>query len=392
MRLAFVIQRYGLEIGGGAEELCRQVVERLAAEHQIEVLTTCAQDYNTWTNAYPAGEDRVNGVLVHRFPVIQPREATFGERSARLFHRPHTLQDELDWLTAQGPLAPDLLRYVATHRFDYDAFAFSTYVYPPAAMGTRLVADRALLMPNAHDEPPIYLDMYKGLFHAPRAIAYNTAEEKELLEDLFGIGYIPSEVIGIGIDTPAAVNPEAFRHKFNLTTPYLLYVGRVSPSKHCDLLIDDFIRYKTQHPDQLSLVFIGREEIEMPERDDIISLGFLSEEDKYNAMAGATLLMLPSKYESLSIVTLESFALGTPVLCEGSGQVMRGHCLRSNAGLFYANFSEFEASLSLLLGNLTLRHKMGQNGRQYIQQHYTWSQVIEKYNRLFTYIKDHPWF
>jgi len=391
MHIAFVVQRYGFEVSGGAELNCRQVVERLPPEFQVEVLTTCAQDYVTWENVYPPGLDTVNGILVRRFPTNRTREANFGARSAWLYSHPHTLQDELDWLHAQGPVVPELLHYITEHRSDYDAFVFFTYIYYPTARGLRLVADRALLVPTVHDEPAVYLDMYKSLFHAPRALIYNTVEEKALLEELFGVEYIPNEVVGVGITVPDHLDAESFRRRYDITAPYVVYAGRVSVSKNCQVLLDYFVRYKATHPGPLTLVLVGHVEISIPKRPDIVALGFVSDEDKFNALAGAELFLLPSKFESLSIAFLESLAVGTPVLCEGTSAVLRGHCLRSNAALYYLNYPEFEASLELLLGNPRLRHLLGQKGKQYVQRTYTWDRVIQKYRRLLTGVVRTPW-
>jgi glycosyltransferase involved in cell wall biosynthesis len=383
-RVAFVVQRYGLEVSGGGELHCRQVVERLSPEFEIEVLTTCAQDYVTWENVYPEGIDIVNGIPVRRFPNTHTREEKFGTRSARLFGRPHTLQDELDWLHAQGPVAPGLLRYISEHHFAHDAFVFFTYIYYPTVLGLRLVADRALLVPTAHDESPIYLNIYQALFHSPRAVLYNSFEEKQFLEDLFGIEYIPGEVVGVGVDVPRRIEPGVFRQRYDVRAPYLVYVGRVSHSKNCAELLDYFVRYKDAHPEPLVLVLVGRVEIPIPERDDIISLGFVPDEDKFNAIAGAELLLMPSKLESLCIAFLESMAMGTPVLCDGTSAVLRGHCLRSNAGLYYLNYPEFEVSLELMLNNQGLCKLMGRKGKQYVKNNYSWDRVINKYRRLLS--------
>ncbi len=390
-RVAFVVQRYGLEVSGGAELLCRQVVERLAPSLDIEVLTTCAQDYVTWENAYPAGLDTVNGIPVRRFPNIRTREERFGERSAWLYSHRHSLQDEWDWLEAQGPVAPELLHYIADHRTDYAAMVFFTYIYYPTALGLRLATERALFVPTAHDEPPIYLNIYQALFHAPRAILYNTVEEREFLIDLFGIDYIPGDVVGVGVDVPEQVDAAAFRQQYGLQVPYVTYVGRISPSKSCDVMIDHFVRYKKSHPGPLTLLLVGRSEIPIPERPDIVTLGFVSDEDKFNAIAAAELFLLPSKLESLSMVFLESLALGTPVLCDGHSPVLRGHCLRSNAGLYYNDYAEFEAALELLLGNQRLRQAMALRGPAYVRRHYTWAQVLEKYQSMIDQVARSAW-
>lgn len=391
MSIAFVVQRYGLEVSGGAELHCRQVVEHLRSEFDIHVLTTCAQDYVTWENVYPPGLDAVNGIPVRRFPTTVTREKAFGDRSGQLFGRPHRLQDEMDWLYAQGPIAPGLLEHIARHHLDYDAFVFFTYIYYPTALGLRLVADRALLVPTAHDEPAIHLDVYKALFHAPRALIYNTIEERVFLENLFGIGHIPGAVVGVGVDVPERVDLESFRRKNDLGTPYVVYLGRVSKSKSCDRLLKYFVRYKERRRGPLQLVLVGRAEIPIPKRADIKGLGFVSEEDKFRALAGAELLLLPSQFESLSIVFLESLAMGTPVLCSGGSAVLRGHCLRSNGAIYYRNYAEFEASLELLLNSPDLRQAMGENGRAYVGRYYTWDRVVREYSHMLSQVVQNPW-
>lgn len=391
MKIAFVVQRYGLEVSGGAELHCRQVVEHLPSAFDIEVLTTCAQDYVTWENAYPPGVARVNGIPVRRFPTVCTREEGFGDRSARLFGRPHTFQDELDWLYAQGPVSPGLLEYIAEHHLSYDAFVFFTYIYYPTALGLRLAADRALLAPTAHDEPPIYLDIYKALFHAPRAFIYNTIEERAFLENLFGIAHVPGEVVGVGVEVPDRVNLESFREKYDIHTPYVVYLGRVSESKNASQLLDYFGRYKARQPGPLTLVLVGRTEIPIPRRSDIRAVGFVPEEDKFSALSGAEVFVLPSQFESLSIVFLESLAMGTPVLCNGASAVLRGHCLRSNAALYYLNYPEFETSLEVLLNNPRLRQGMGERGRDYVERSYTWHRVVQKYRRLLSEVVEKPW-
>jgi len=390
-KIAFVVQRYGLEVNGGAELHCRQVVEHLALDFEIEVLTTCARDYTTWENAYPAGVDKVNGIQVRRFPTLGPREAEFGARSARLYGHPHTLRHEWDWLLAQGPVTPDLLHYLAAHHLDYEAFVFFTYIYYPTALGLRLVADRALLVPTAHDEPPIYLDLYKALFHAPRVMLYNTVEEQQFLAELFEVDYIPGEVVGVGIEVPVVKEPAAFRARWDISTPYVIYVGRVSHSKSCDTLIDYFVQYKATHPAPLTLVLVGQVELPLPQRPDIVAVGFVSEEEKFQAMAGAELFLLPSKFESLSMVFLESLALGVPVLTEGHSPVLRGHCLRSNAALYYATYPEFEASLQLLLAKPRLRQTLGARGKDYVRRNYSWEQVVNKYRYWLRYVSTNLW-
>ncbi len=392
-RVAFVVSRYGTEVSGGAETHCRLNVEHLAPEYDIEIITTCAQDYMTWDNVYAPGLDDVNGIPVIRFPNIASRAADFSKRTDWIVSHPHTLRDESDWFNAQGPHSPALIEYILQRRDDFDAFVFVGYLYYPTVYGLRLLPEKSLLMPTAHDEAYIYFKWFQAMFSAPRGFIYNTPEEKHLIEDIFGVDHIPNAIVGVGIDVPLNVDGARFHQQAGIDTPYVYYGGRLSHSKNCQELLDFFIGYKDARPDvPLNLVLTGTAEFPVPERDDILSLGFLTDaQKKDDVMAGALAFILPSKLESLSLVTLESMALGTPVLCNGTSDVLRGHCLRSNAGLFYDTFDEFAASLDILRKTPRLRALMGENGRQYVAQNYTWQLVIEKYRRMIDMVVAEPW-
>lgn len=130
------------------------------------------------------------------------------------------------------------------------------------------------------------------------------------------------------------------------------------------------------------LVFMGKAAMKIPDRPDIRMLGFVSDEDKINGMSAATILMMPSLMESLSIVTLEAWSVGTPVMVNGDCAVLRGHCSRSNGGLYYTDYDEFEACLDLLLENRALAENLGKNGKKYIQQNYQWDVIDKKLMRI----------
>jgi glycosyltransferase involved in cell wall biosynthesis len=391
MRIAFVIQRYGLEVAGGSEAHCRQVVERLAQHYEIEIITTCAKDYWTWENAYPAGTTQVNGITVHRFPTLRPRAADFSQFSARIFGQPHTLQQEYQWLYDQGPVAPELLTYIAAHSHDYAVFIFFTYIYYTAALGLRLVPDRALLIPTAHDEPPIYFDLYKALFHSARGILFNTLEERAFVHSLFGNEYIPHEIVGVGVDVPENRAGDRFRQKYGIDRPYLLYVGRIVSSKGCDELMDYFVRFKAQTATDLQLVLAGHPEMTIPDTADIRYLGYVSDEDKFDAMSGAVAVLSPGRYESLSMIALESWMVERPVICNAASPVVAGLCRRSNGGLYYQNQAEFGEIAQLLLRQPNLQQRLGQNGRRFVAETYAWDIVIEKYVRMIEMVQQHEW-
>lgn len=387
MKVAFVVQRYGIEVNGGAELHCRQVAERMAKYWDVEVLTTCALDYMTWQNVYPPGLTAVNGVCVRRFPVDAPRDVpAFNRLSAMVFAGGAGRADELEWMKAQGPSSAGLLDHLHRHGHDYHFFIFFTYLYASTFFGLPLVASRSALVPTAHDEPPIYLDIYDRLFRLPKALIFNTPEEREFVNRRFGTHHILQDVIGVGLEEPSDFSADRFldTHREQLEgKDFVLYAGRLDESKGCRELFSHFVRFRDdrgEHP--LKLVLIGSIFMEIPKHPDILYLGFVSEREKFDAMVASKVVLVPSPYESLSMVALEAWQLGKPVLANGTCGVLRGQCIRSNAGLWYADYAEFREALALLLRDPQLRVRLGASGSVFVRRFYDWTLVESKYLRL----------
>lgn len=426
MKLAFVVQRYGAEILGGSEYHCRLIAERLATRHDVEVLTTCARDYITWKNEYPEGNDRIKGVTVRRFPVAAPRDiAAFNQFSDWIFHHPHSREDELKWLEMQGPWSPALKDYLTKHYRSYDALIFFTYLYAPTVLGLKVDPGRSILVPTAHDEPAIHLGIYKEMFRLPAAMAYNTEVERQFLKTRFEIGAVAEEVVGCGVDLlpwgdqappstddrddrkRAAPIAEAmgldepgssrgedeqppshlvqrgvrFQRRHRLHGQFLLYGGRIDPGKGCEELLEYFTSYKEQDGDA-DLVLMGAKLMQLPEVPWVKFAGLLSERERLEALEAATIVVAPSPFESLSLLTLEAMAVGTPVLVNGHSDVLVEHCKRSNAGLWYNDRDEFVECTKLLLADARLRRTMGRNGKEYVKREYRWEAIMAKYDRL----------
>jgi len=395
-RLAFVVQRYGLEVNGGAELYCRQVSERLTSYYEVEVITTCAIDHVTWRNEYPPGVQELNGVTVRRFSVDRPRHPRFFYHLSRLTYAWRTkrgflrhLQPFLEerWMRAQGPYSSTLLRHLSQHQEDYHVLIFFTYLYCTTYYGLPRVASRALLVPTAHDEPPIYLDIFRKVFNTPRGILYNTLEEQEFVHHLFANHHVSNEVVGVGIERPPEVNPSLFRNKVGLDGPYLLYAGRIEESKGCNDLLRWFLPRKSHLPENLKLVLIGKAVMSLPTHPSLVTPGFVSEEEKWAALAGAFAVVVPSPYESLSLTLLEGWACGKPAIVNGRCTVLKGHCLRSQAGLYYENEEEFIGCLKFLLRHPEKARRMGENGQAYVQANYRWESVIAKYQQAIARVQ-----
>ena len=380
MKLAVVVQRYGADISGGAELHARYIAERLARRADVTVLTTCARDYISWRNELSPGNDQVRDVPVIRFPVSRERSPlAFGRRSEFVFERRHSLADELSWLDSEGPTSPALIKYIRAHANTYDYFIFFSYRYYHAFHGVRAVPGRAVLVPTAERDPALGLGIFGPVFRSVRAVMYNSFEERRLINSVSDNAGVPGVVVGVGSDVPRRVNPDRFRRKFGLDRPFIIYVGRIDENKGCKELFEYFPRYAAHVSRALSLVLIGSSILPIPSHPSIRHLGFTSDEDKFDAMAAAELLVMPSHYESLSMVALEAWALGRPVLANGRCDVLKGQCIRSNGGLYYESYEEFAETLHALATSRLLREGLGRNGQQYFARHYAWPVIERKY-------------
>ena len=274
------------------------------------------------------------------------------------------------------------MRYLKASRDDYDIFIFFTYLYHLTVKGVPMMKEKALLIPTAHDEPYLKMEPFKAVFTSPRGIFYNTEEERQLILERFHNESVPSDLGGVGVEIPEEVTPESFREKYKLQDDYIVYVGRIDQAKGCEVMFQYWQLYKKRHPSRLKLVLMGKPMIPIPKRDDILSLGFVSDEDKFNGMAGAKFLLLPSPFESLSMVVLESLSLSVPVLVNGDCAVLKSHCVQSNAGLYYHGYYEFEGCVRRMLEHPDEYQAMCANAPLYVQQHYQWDVIVSKLSRM----------
>jgi glycosyltransferase involved in cell wall biosynthesis len=373
------VQRCGSDIAGGAERLCLETATHLREAWDVEILTTCARDYTTWENVYEPGETVLGGVPVQRFPVDAPRDAVAFERLSRELESgaPLPLWRQQDWIAAQGPVCSALQQFVERRARSFDAIYFYTYLYATTYQVLPFAGEAAVLVPLAHDEWPLYLSMWDDLFRRPRGILFASSDERRLVERRFGELPNLGPVIGIGIDPPRAVDPDAFRRAYGIRENFALYLGRVDPAKGCAEMVEQFVALRRGELRARKLVLAGPQEMTLPKHRDVVALGQLSDEHKWNALAAADVLVMPSRYESLSIVALEAWSLGTPILANGLSSVLVGQCRRSGGGLWYANGAEFARLLSSdLLGKA---RELGAQGKHYVEENYRWGDVVAKH-------------
>jgi glycosyltransferase involved in cell wall biosynthesis len=287
--------------------------------------------------------------------------------------------EELAWLDSEGPDSPALISHIRRNEPGYDFFIFFSFRYYHAYHGIRAAASRALLVPTAERDGAVGLSVFGPVFRGVRALMYNSFEERAMIQAVSGNTAVPNVVVGVGSEVPAQTDPGRFRKTFGITSPFVVYVGRIDENKGCRELFDYFRRYTKAVPGDLTLVLMGTSILPIPDDPRIRHLGFVSDQDKFDGIAAAEALVMPSYFESLSMVALEAWALGKPVLANGRCDVLQGQCLRSNAGLFYETDEEFVETLALLQSNRRLAAAMGRNGREYFQRHYTWPVIVRKY-------------
>lgn len=388
MKIAFVVQRYGLDVMGGSELHCRLVAERLAAAgNDCTVYTTTAKDYISWKNEFPEGETILNGIVVKRFQVTKERDIeSFNQYSDWIFFNEHTREDELEWMERQGPCCPGLLDAIEADEEQHDFFVFFTYLYYNTYWGLKRIKGEKALVPTAHDEPALHLDIMQEVFSEPAAFVFNTAAEKNMLGQWFSFENKYQDIVGVGVEIPEgnsnSKDQSTFAEQYDIGMPFILYAGRIEPGKGCIELIEYFQEYTQKNPG-LMLVLIGNKLMELPSQPEVKYLGFLSPEDKNAAMSQALVTVHPSHLESLCMAAQESLAVRTPILVQGKTEPLKHHCIDGRCGLWYTESGEFTGSLSLLRYDEKLRKIMGENGIRYIENNYSWTKIIEKYTRMF---------
>lgn len=382
MKLAFVTPWYG-NIPGGAESECRRTVENLQKHGvEVEILTTCVKEFlSDWsTDFYKEGIYDLNGISIRRFPVRKRDNTRFDKINYKLMHGLKISSEEEKTFMREMVNSPGLYSYIDEHCEDYDYFLFIPYMFGTTYYGSCIHPEKSVLIPCLHDESYAYLDIYKPMFENVKGIIFHASPEKILANKLYNLNN-RQIVLGEGIDMGFESNPGRFREKYGIKTDFILYAGRKEAGKNVPLLIDFFSRYNKHRKNELKLVLIGSGTIKISSenKNDIIDLGFVPLQDKYDAYAAATFLCQPSLNESFSIVIMESWLCKSPVLVHGDCAVTKDHCIKCNGGLYFNDYYEFEGCLDFYLENPATRKTMAANGMSYVIENFSWDKIVEKY-------------
>jgi len=392
-KVAFAVQRCGKDIVGGAEALCLQVATQLSQHVDVDILASCAKEYTTWEDHYPAGVERLSPSLrIIRFPVKQPRNRKkFDRFTGKIFqkYQPGKLL-EVDtatgekWLRQQGPEMPSFLEFLQDNQQDYEALFFYCYLYYQSYFGTQVCPEKSWLVALAHDEPVIYLSIFDSLVSRVRGVIHNTPGEAEIISERFAHLDFQSESVGAGLTPPEEPgNQGRFVEKFAVEGPFVLYIGRIEPSKGSDLLFDCFTRYKADNPGPLQLLLIGKTEVSIPKHPDIRYLGYVEDQEKHDALAACELLINPSPYESLSMILLEAWYNKKPVLVNQHCAVLVDQTKRAQGGGWFADYGSFQEALNKLLSDPF----DGEISKGFVEEHYTWPAIEQRYLQLIKQTK-----
>ena len=422
MKLALVAPRYGGELTSGAEHACRLLAEQLTLRHDVEVLTTTARDAGTWKNEYVEGADRVRGVLVRRFAVTQPHDAhAFRQFTERILSAPRSRGEEMDWVRRLGPSSAGLIEHLKRQHRSYDALVFFSLVHWTTIHGMAVAPERSILFPCLRPSPTLRFALWADTVASARAVALISGAERKLLHGYIGVSAPREELVGVGIDPshrqayprhqqdpadePVAeeeTSTEAdetadqeddradrgvpFRRRHRLYGPMVLYGGRVEPDNGCEEMLEYFHSYAPGDGDT-TLVLMGVKMMKVPEEPYLRQAGVLPERERMVAYEAADLTIAPDWDDPLALSTLESLAVGTPVLASSRNAAAVEHCKRAGGGLYYANKDEFVDALRTLMTRAKLREQLGEAGRQYVRLYYRWDAVLGRFERLITVVR-----
>lgn len=381
-RVAFVCPRFadGSTVGG-AETLLRNLADRAAAAgRKVDFLTTCARDHVTWENVVKAGTRTVDGMTVRFFPVDEARdtERFFAAQRAICSGRKATPRDTETWLS-NSVNSPALIDFLHKEGPRYDRIVLGPYLFGLVYHAAQVHPRRSLLVPCLHDEPFAYLDCFTTLFNAVDGFMFNSDAECALAQRLYGIDARRGALVGMGIE-PFGVDGDAFRERHGITAPYVIYSGRREAMKGTPILLDYLSVFRARTQRDIKFVLTGSGAIQPPSEiaPHVIDVGFVSDREKWNAMAGAAVFCHASVYESFGIVLMEAWQAGTPALVHAGGEVLRTHCARSGGGLWFRHYGDFEESLVRLLDDTVLSERMAEAGRAYVETHYRWDAVAAR--------------
>ncbi len=380
LRLALVTPRYFSAMIGGAEMLLKGYAEQLQARgHDVEVLTTCVRRHFPVVNEFAPGAVTVDGVRVRRFRA----DFSVVERFSVLHHKLQTTTlsyREVQQLLANQLTSSELCDYLRTQREQYDLVLIAPLPFGVTIAAAQAAADRAVWIPCLHDEPFAYTSIVREQLESARGILFNTSAEETFARQQLKLRNPATAVVGMGIEpAPEQVDGPRFREQHAISGTMLFYAGRLLPQKNVPLLIEYVQRFRREVAADLTLVLSGEASSGVDtDVEGVLYVGELAREELYAAYAAADLFCQPSLNESFSIVLMEAWQQGRPVLVHADCPVTHMHVERSGGGWMFRDFTSFAQALQVVRTNAAVAHQRGAAGRAYVAENYGWDRVIKR--------------
>lgn len=399
-KIGFVIPWYGDKIPGGAEADLRGLAKHMTERGvELEVLTTCVKEFlGDWGRDYhKPGVTVEGGVTVRRFRVKKRNAGAFADVNLKLMHGQYWLsrKDEQTFVNEMVN-STDLYEYIRDHKDEYSVFAFTPYMFGTTYFGVQECMEKAVMMPCFHDETYAYMKCFRRVYSRVAGMIFHAKPERELTEKIYDLSRVKTMDIGCGLDVDLTSDSGRFRDKYGIRDPFILYAGRKDVGKNIYTLINNFREYKSRQAggrfQDLKLVLLGGGEVEIPHdmRNEILDLGFVPVQDKYDAYGAASVFCQPSRNESFSLVIMESWLAERPVLVSGGCAVTKNFVEESGGGLYFDNYYEFEGAVNYLLEHEDIAKQMGENGRKYVRENFAWDIIVDKYLKFFEEITGEP--
>ena len=219
--IAFVVVRYGLNINGGAEYHCRMLAERLTNDYNVEVLTTCVDNYRTGENLKFKEKEIINKVIVRRFKTnpTHPELENFYKKKAkpayklrRFLYKCHFLaiasyffpvwhfkeKEELEALGSQVFHSPTLFNFIKENKNNYKAIIPITIDYSHVYYTTLYAPEKTIVIPTMHYHKTAFRSTLTQVFTKAAYIAFNTTAEQKLARKIFGMHMAPHSIVSVG--------------------------------------------------------------------------------------------------------------------------------------------------------------------------------------------------
>lgn len=379
----FVVPWYPEQPRGGAEVLAQRTVHNLRRNGvDARVLTTCIPDFRAdWAvNTFPQGSATVHGIPVERFPADSRDWRLFDQVNLRIMRGESVTEVEAAIYVEEGIRSRAIEARVAQLPAD------ARVLYMPYLFGTTYWGMKirpGWLLPCLHNEDYAHLSPFRAMFAASEGILCNARPESDLVMEMFNIPRERVFSIGTGVETQPQGNPARFRERFKIDAPFMVHVGRKDHGKNVDGLISDYAAFARNQAGSCKLILIGPGTVPIDQSmaHQIIDLGYLSDQDKRDAVAAAEVLCVPSINESFSFVLMEAWLLNTVVLVNARCPVTSDHVRAAAGGLEYDGAAEFAESLRWILNHPHEARRMAANGGNYVRRNFDWNIIVARLRR-----------